>query len=592
MSPAAQTLDDLAVAHGAVMPPGGDALDALAQTHGSIPVFRQSDQSPNDVDPNTFPTYVKHLWGGVNPVSFGQMLPFPKTLGGSGTDNPLNPKKIVDDLYAVKKDADARLKKGDYVGAFAKYVESVVPIFGPMLSHQGDEWQQGKYAAALGDATALTANVAAGKAGTDALTARYPLASHPVAAASPVAPAVVDFAQARKIPLDAATVSDNLAVKGTQAIADRSFAGSLVATPANEARAAAMTRVGSELADETHPSSFTPEQAGNELEIALSQKRDMHVRQANNAYNMLRLHEGPETAVNMAPVKRMLQPIYEQMTRQMPITQQQANPGLKALQNILDAPDFAPLSQVDQDLGALKSIAREHGGLAKAAVSRLSAAVEQAAKAGEPEVWRALQQGREATKAKYAVADVLDGLHDEPVRTIKALTAPKDSAVQSLRGIARQVPETAPIIARAYLEDLLEKPQAVTEWRKLGAETKAILFPRAGHAQALDHFFALTDRISKTNVNPSGSGYVAALGAQGAMVWTNPWTAAAVQIAGATLSKLLRSQTAVNALTRGLQLSSAAPVAVRAAATANLVKAASSAGVVLDFPKAADQGQK
>lgn len=165
----------LAKANGAVSsapPPSGSSVDydALAKANGaasSTPTFRTSnakDASGNaEVDPNTLGTFVKHLWDGVNPVSIGQMLPFPKVAGGSGVDNPLNPAKIVRDLHAVKLDADARLAKKDYVGALAKYVESVVPILGPMMSHQGDELQQGKYAAAAGDMTALAAQAAAPK---------------------------------------------------------------------------------------------------------------------------------------------------------------------------------------------------------------------------------------------------------------------------------------------------------------------------------------------------------------------------------------------------------------------------------------------
>src|SRR4051812_44596717 len=82
------------------------------------------------VDPNSIGTVVKHLWDGVNPVQWGQLLPFPKMLGGSGADNPLSPPNIVKNLAAVKKEAQGALAKGDYVGAYAKYVESVIPVLG------------------------------------------------------------------------------------------------------------------------------------------------------------------------------------------------------------------------------------------------------------------------------------------------------------------------------------------------------------------------------------------------------------------------------------------------------------------------------
>lgn len=571
-----------------------------------LPVYRQSDRTPNDVDPNTIGTTLRTFWNDVNPVQLGQLVPgVPKALGGSGTDHPLAldpdnqyaPNFLVD-MHRVKREADALWDKGDKVGAAAKYVESVIPILGPWMSGRGDEAQTGHWAKFGGHALALAANVAMGKAGNDALAARFPLASHPAASAPPVSADAIDFAQQRQIPLDAATVSDNLAVKGAQAIADRTVVGSRVATPANEARAAAMTRVGGELAEETSPLATTPEQAGLGLRRALTDKIAGHAQDANSAYDRLRALEesgtadsvGPtrsQTTVDLRPAKAQLRATFEQLTRQYPLTQQQSSFGYKALSNILQGPDFAPLSQVDQDLGAIKAIAREQGGQAKLGVSALEGAVQKAAAAGGPEVVNALREGRQATIAKYAASDVLDTLHDEPVRTIKALTAPKDAAIQSLRAVTAQVPGQTAEIARAYLEDLLDKPQAVAEWRKLGGQTKAILFPKT--SAMLDHFFALTDRISKTNVNPSGSGYVASLAAQGAQFGAAPISAIVTQLGAAGVAKLMRSPAAIQALTRGLSLPSTASTAAKAAAVANVVRSAREAGVVLDFPKAADR---
>src|SRR4051812_45572526 len=159
--------------------PAGFIADAPAAT------FRQSDTTPNELDPNTIKSLATHLWDGINPVKIGAMLPWPKLLGGSGLDNPLNPGKIVRDLALVKKDASARLASGDYVGAFAKYVESVIPVLGPMLSQQGDRWQSGHYMAALGDSLALAANVAAGKVGGELLADQYPLAATAARAPKP-----------------------------------------------------------------------------------------------------------------------------------------------------------------------------------------------------------------------------------------------------------------------------------------------------------------------------------------------------------------------------------------------------------------------
>lgn len=591
-------------------------------SNAPAPEFKQTDTSPNEVDPNTLGTFVRHLWAGVNPVQIGQMLPFPKSLGGSGVDNPLNPAKIVKDLAAVKKQADEALSKGEYTKALTHYVESVVPILGPMMARQGDELQAGKYTAAAGDMTALAANIVAPKA---------------IGGLARPAPAVardaVTFAQDRGIPLDAATVTDNLAVKGTQAIADRTVGGSLVSTPARTRQASAMVRVGDELATEAHPTPTTPEGAGTSLRDALTAKVSEHNATATQAYDKLRALEAqnvaPKTtstvravdtgildaagqpvsrdvttsqttpmAVDVTRAKQALKPLYDSLKRQSELVPLQGDKGraLVALDRLLNGPDVAPLSVVDPALGDLKSMARadipelrtQGQGMAAVAVQQLDAAVRQTAmRAGKPAV-DALMEGRAATVAKYQVGDVLERLNAEPVRTVKALTAPKDASIGQLRSVVQHVPDQAAVIARGYLEDLLDQPQKVVAWRKLGSETKSILFPKAGQAEALDHFFTLTDRISKTNVNPSGSGYVAALSAQGGMVWFEPYTAAAIQLSGATLSALLRSPVAISALTRGLSLPASAPIAARTAATANLMRAASAAGVPLPMPAAAD----
>lgn len=727
------------MASGQVVPKIGEDVTALMGSAPAIgedvtslmeraPDFTTSNQKDAagqaTVDPNTLGTVARHLWDGINPVQLGQLLPWPKAAGGSGTDHPFNPQKIANDLYAVKKQAQAAMAKGDYTTAIAKYVESVIPVLGPWMSQQGDQLQRGEYAAAAGDALALAANVAAPKGLSVALEARYPLAGQAANLPKPTRGSPdVQFAQARGIPLDAATASDNLAVKGVQAVADRSLGGSLVATPARARQAAAMTRTGEALAGDAFPTATTPEQAGGSIRDALAAKVAGHEQAANVAYERLRaleeqpsnrmtmpgkptpsdaltdvmrgqvrriVHEldaapytkriiepgkygsstqavegvggagaavfddivqragshatrgtvqnqletylggGPETPivkaalevagernqarggysvsrpelppnamevptrlegkvtgqemgfpVDVKAAKAALRPVYDQMMRQLPITQQQANPGLKAIANILDGPDYGSLSQIDRDLSAIKGIARQQGGLAKYAVSKLEGAVQQAAGYGGPDVVKTLQAGREATKAKYAASDVLDRISVEPVKAMKALTAPKDAAIEHLRAVAAQVPDVVPQVARGYLEDLLDSPQKVATWNKLGDSTKQTLFPKPGQIEALDRFFSLTDRISKTNVNPSGSGYVASLGAQGAMLWYDPIHAVPLQISAAMLSKLLRSPTAVHALTQGLSMSMKLPSVVRAGVTARLLAAARGAGVSL-----------
>jgi hypothetical protein len=217
----------------------------------------------------------------------------------------------------------------------------------------------------------------------------------------------------------------------------------------------------------------------------------------------------------LAAPRAALKPLYDDLMESNKLVPLQGGKGraLVALHKIMNAPDVAPLSTVDAALGDLKSMARADipelrtagQGTAAAAVKELDTAVRGAAMRAGPQAYDALTNGRAATVAKYQAADVLEELHAEPVKTVQGLTAPKDSAIQKLRAVTSQVPAATPELARAYLEDLLSKPQKVADWRKLGPETKATLFPDAGHVKALDQFFDLTDRISKTK--NSGWGY-------------------------------------------------------------------------------------
>lgn len=293
--------------------------------------------------------------------------------------------------------------------------------------------------------------------------------------------------------------------------------------------------------------------------------------------------------VDLSGPKAALRPVYEQMKRQMPLTQQQASPGLKALENILTGPDYAPLSQIDRDLGAIKKVAREQGGLAKMAAAKLETAVTTAAKNGSPDVWASLKKGREATVAKYATSDVLDSLNSEPVKTIRSLIQPKDASIEKLRTVTQHVPQQTPEIARAYLEDLLSQATAEggfqkgaklqAEWQKLGAETKKILFPSLSQRVQLDHFFLLAKRLAD-NPNPSGTAHTLTalnFGSQ-PLMWG--------------LAKLLYTPSGVRALSKLMVMDLKPTPALlqkgaRAAGWSEVAQAAKSAGAPLVLPRAA-----
>lgn len=306
-------LEALAAAHGAGQAGGSvDPLEALAAQHGApterTPDFKQSDTSPNALDPNTIGTFARHLWDGINPLNLARgaasLVPLPKALYGSGKDNPLF--HVVDQAMAVKAQADEAWARGDKPAAALRYLDSLIPILGPMMSHWSDELQQGKYAAAAGDMTGfagasalpLAATKVAGAAADAGAAARASAGRLAAAGGTLTAEeqAANAFAQARGVPLDAATSTGSPFVRGVQKVAGESMLGSPAASRARAATADALGRVGGELAESIRPGApVSAEGAGQGIVDRIrSTMKDLH-DQASKAYGKVRELESKAT---------------------------------------------------------------------------------------------------------------------------------------------------------------------------------------------------------------------------------------------------------------------------------------------------------
>lgn len=295
-------------------------------------------------------------------------------------------------------------------------------------------------------------------------------------------------------------------------------------------------------------------------------------------------------AVDLAATKASLRPMYDRLMRESKLVPLQGGKGraLTAIDRLMNGPDVAPLSDVDEALGDLKAMARgadmpelRTGGQAAAAnaVKQLDARVRAAAAKAGPDVLKALEDGRAATTRKYAVADAMDLLSDGgPVQVYKQLTANKDLGLVKLRAVQKVAPEQLPNVARAYLEDAMDlatekggfdhADKLFADWQKLGGQTKQMLFPKAGQVQALDDFFLLAKKL-KENPNPSGTARVINA------------TNVLASIPGYALAKMLYAPKAVRALTTGMRISVNAAPAARAAAMTQVVRAAQEAGIAL-----------
>lgn len=279
--------------------------------------------------------------------------------------------------------------------------------------------------------------------------------------------------------------------------------------------------------------------------------------------------------VDIRPTKTALDPMYQQLKREAELVPLQGGKAraLVALDRLLNGPDFAPVSVADAALGDLKAMARGADlpalrtgtqSIAANAVKQLGVVVRQAVERAGPEAVAALEEGRNATVAKYAAADVLDSLRQEPVQVFRQAIASKDAGIDQLRAVvdhggAGEITK----IGRAYLEDLMQQATAdgafdrakglAAKWQNLGPQTKTLLFGKELTTD-LNNFFHLAKKAAD-NPNPSGTGHTVALWSQGGLMVMNPVKGVAVQIAGAAAAKLLRSPTFVKAVTKGFSIS-------------------------------------
>jgi hypothetical protein len=282
--------------------------------------------------------------------------------------------------------------------------------------------------------------------------------------------------------------------------------------------------------------------------------------------------------------------MYDRLKREAELIPMQGDKAraLAALDRLMQGPDAAPLSIAESALGELKALARSDdlpelrgkgAGIAAAAVRRLDAAVRgRAAQAGH-ETLTALDEGRRATRNKYAAAEVLELLSAEPRQVFNQLTASKDIGAQRLRAVSKIAPEAMPDIARAFLEDLVQQAteeggflhtdRLMTSWHKLGAETKARLFPKKGQIADLDNFFLLAKKI-KENPNPSGTAQT--LTATNLLASIPSWA----------LAKMLYSPEAVKALTTARMARGGSQMS-RGLALAQITRAARSVDVPLEL---------
>jgi hypothetical protein len=230
----------------------------------------------------------------------------------------------------------------------------------------------------------------------------------------------------------------------------------------------------------------------------------------NPAFKTVPVTETIQAPTDYRKFKKAVKVMLADALRPMSIAQEQSSTGIKAMRNIVAAPDFVSASVADQDLGALKGIMRDSPqsksvAQAKFAADMLSKQVDATAQRMGPEAVAALRAGRDATIAKYGAQKFQSDIGFKGVGTghveagsavdlTNKLTADGDRNISLLRSVRDNAPEHIPHIAQSFGQDVYEHikagnpSKAVDAVTGLGAETKKILFPDAAKRAALGEY--------------------------------------------------------------------------------------------------------
>lgn len=441
-------------------------------------------------------------------------------------------------------------------------------------------------------------------------------------ALNPMERAAVDYGLANGIDVPAGTATGNTFVKLGQAGLEHTPGGSMVADAQKTKIANQMATHGYDLARQIDPNAVVPETAGAGVQSALEQKIAATRAQASSGYalrdaaeadprNLRTVQQGIDPQgnpiletvampVDTRQLKADVRPIFKQMSDDpyWTVTRQQASSGYKAVETILNGPDFVSPSQAEGLLSAMKTLAREgegrSQGIGKHIVPQLQDAIDTTVAQYDPQALAGLQQGRALTAEKFTTQGVREALREEPVKAFDQLTLGRDANINFLRDIARETPGELTKVGRAYLEQLMDTAtesggfrhgdQLYAKWQKLGPETKKLLFQNPLMIENLDKFFLLTKKMAE-QVNPSKS-ILGGMGlAAGYAVLTDPISGILANLGAAGLTKLLYSPAGTKLLLDGLR----APRGSRQAA--DLIKRAAMLGA-RSTPPAAAAGQE
>lgn len=242
--------------------------------------------------------------------------------------------------------------------------------------------------------------------------------------------------------------------------------------------------------------------------------------------------------IDTQTLQAQLKPVYDDLTRLMPVARQQSSPAFQALSDLMKSKDPAmDAMDFDKYLSAVKSIARDGDspylttrsqGLAKQIIGTGEQELNNALSQADPNIPSVLQQARSKVKAYYDVADLLGDIQnskEEPAALYKNLVTGGDATFDTLQRINAVDPDATAVLGRAYIDTLLDRATSeggfnraaglFSDWNRMGPQTKELLFGGPTAVSELNNFFHGAKMLTE-NANPSGTAkMVAALGPLG-----------------------------------------------------------------------------
>jgi hypothetical protein len=420
-----------------------------------------------------------------------------------------------------------------------------------------------------------------------------------------------DMAMDAGVPIDAGTATGRPFFKRSTYITDATTIPGVIDRTTPEAKG--FTKLGQKIQDEIRPGgTSTAETSGAATATAIKNVIKTFKATADTAYDALRgierqhtqdvpikkMVEGKEVIemvpmeapTNVTALQAELRPLFERMKNDpyYTPTRQMNNPGFTAIQNLVEGPEVVPLASLrnmeswlgKEQVGSEAAGLRTQGqGLAAHAGGKVRKVIQAEIDNLGIQAQKAYQEGRFAHRHSKRTAELLDAVSpenaagiQEPIKAFNRLVQPNDANITLLRRVAATAPNEITQLGRAWFEDrftnatthggMEHTARMLSDWDKLGKETKKILFPDPQVLQRVNDIMVILGEWGKSP-NPSGTGGINAL-MQAAHVGGKAFVAA--PISGASAASGIPALIALQAFGSAYNVALHSPAAVRALA--------------------------